>query len=421
MIGEVLYGFRLKEKLGESHEGETYLGVHQASGQNADVQVLSAALSVDPRLPASLAAASQVKHPGVVVLLANGVHGGGRAVLVTEHLVGQTLSDALGDLGRVLDLESFAEIGWQLADLLHAAHGAGVVHGALRADRVFLTFPAEGVVRVKLLGFGMARLCAEVGPRGTLLQTPSASTQTPGLDSRHADLYSLGCILYEMAHGRAYCARVDAPRSPPPTTSLPGAVQGLIGRMLSEQPSERPPMADVAKILADFRQSLERAPPVGPTLAVTAPHRQDPTALLPPDRVALPRPATWVGRARERTALLDPPAAVYPVDRQQARQPPAVRSHARAISLPVVIVTAAIVVAAGAAVLLRVKRPARPPKATPALPHEPSVSEGPPAAVEPLSPPVALPPVAEPSDDPESRGSPAGRGRLEKRRSVRRW
>jgi len=436
MIGEVLEGYELTSKLGDGGTGETYLGVHRESGQKAAVKVLFAELcsnaSVLSSFLADVKTASRVNHIGIADLYASGVHQSGRAFLIMELLEGKTLTDALIDQGSVSDMESFADLGWQLATLLEAVHGTGIIHGALKPDGIFMTFPPEqgGRAVVKLLDFGTAKFSLNVrhSQTGSLLgaplyMSPEASRGLPNLD-RRADVYSLGCILYEMACGRPPFVRegkgeliiAHATETPPSVSSLepaiPQAIDTLIGRMLTKNPHTRPAsMAEVASVIERFvkRPPQTASPPASPAPVLPAPlagppispfpvaesptaskqassgslpatllvprpsqQQQNPTALLPPDsRSGMAIQHTWIARVHQ-TTIIEPTRTdtPQPVSRKQRATPRRTDQARRApspapprpagsfnrlaasVNLPIVILSASIVLAVGAAILI---------------------------------------------------------------------
>src|SRR5262249_26471382 len=153
-----------------------------------------------------------LSHPNVLGVLDVG-HEGNVTYVVTELLEGETLRDRLAT----------AEISWRdavgiavaIAEGLAAAHSRGVVHRDLNPETVFL--PPDG--RVKLLDFGLARReastfagDASVSPTLTQQTQPGALLGTVGYmspeqvsggpgDSR-SDIFSFGCVLYEMLTGQ---------------------------------------------------------------------------------------------------------------------------------------------------------------------------------------------------------------------------
>jgi eukaryotic-like serine/threonine-protein kinase len=132
--------------------------------------------------------------------------------LVTELVDGRTLRQALEPVGTRLPVRRAIDIGLQMAQALAAAHARGIFHRDLKPENVIVS--ADG--RVKVLDFGLARLVEQhdqqaiastaVGTNpGMALGTPGymAPEQVRGqaVDAR-ADLFALGCVLYEMIAGR---------------------------------------------------------------------------------------------------------------------------------------------------------------------------------------------------------------------------
>ena len=400
MIGTLLGDYELKHKLGEGSTGETYLAVHRDSGHQAAVKVLFPSFCSDStqrdRFFAEVLAASKVNHVGIADLYHAGVSTDGRAFLAMEFLEGKTLTDSLIELGAVSEIESLADVGWQLATLLAAVHASGLRHGCLKPDAIYLTFPAGQAPRplVKLLDFGMSQFSLSVrhSQTGSLLGAPlyMAPEIARGLGNvdHRADIYSLGCILFEMACGRPPFVRegkgelliAHTTEVPPPLSSLepsiPQAIDALVGRMLTKNPATRPQsMDDVASVMAKFFDcpvlggsvSSSAMPPPAPgvsmlpaTLAIPpasppaipsppsldrtrvppqalvppSARRQDPTALLPPSTTGMPTAVmsgpehTWIDRVRQRTAVVSPSDAVA------AANPPAEIATARSHSRP---------------------------------------------------------------------------------------
>ena len=346
MIGETVGGYRLTQKLGEGGTGETYLAEHAQSGQKAAIKILFPQMCTDAaligRLFADVKAASLVNHSGIADLYDCGVLPSGRAYLILEHLQGRTLTDALIELGQVSDMESLSDISWQLATMLRGAHEAGVVHAALKPDGVFLTFPPGQAPRplVKLLDFGMAnfRLGVRHSQTGSLLGAPLYMSPEIGrglgtVDHR-ADIYSLGCIMFEMACGRPPFVRegqgeliVAHATEPAPFVSslepsIPPALDQLIGRMLTKNPLTRPQnMGEVATVLEKFFKCptpIAGQPPTPPTPIFPRPSGPGPAASAAvasaPALVPLPANATAQLPGGWRPMSCDPKdvAAVVP-------------------------------------------------------------------------------------------------------------
>jgi hypothetical protein len=102
-------------------------------------------------------ALARVSHPGALDLRDAGTTGRGDPYVVVETLEGKTLEGFLASRGRI-PIEQAGSIVLQVANVLAAAHAAGVVHGDVRPENVVLTRDGYGVERAKLVGWQMARV-----------------------------------------------------------------------------------------------------------------------------------------------------------------------------------------------------------------------------------------------------------------------
>ena len=116
---------------------------------------------------------------------------------------GENLRVVLHDRGRLPEAE-VARIGAAIADALEHAHRHGVIHRDVKPGNVLLT--ADGTVKVT--DFGIARvsssgetLAATTAVLGTASYLSPEQAKSAIVDER-ADLYALGCVLYEMVTGR---------------------------------------------------------------------------------------------------------------------------------------------------------------------------------------------------------------------------
>jgi serine/threonine protein kinase len=217
---QVVGSYVLVEKLGEGGMGEVYLADHKYIARRAAIKFLLRDLSGSSELVgrffAEARAASVIKHPGIVEVLDCDVHDDGRAYIVMELLRGESLRDYIervSDVGR--DEPGALAIFLQISSALAAAHAQEIIHRDLKPDNIFLHLAEGGEPSrpiVKVLDFGIAKLMGRVGEGGTktrtgqLLGTPMymSPEQCRGagqVDSR-SDIYSLGCIMYELLCGR---------------------------------------------------------------------------------------------------------------------------------------------------------------------------------------------------------------------------
>jgi serine/threonine-protein kinase len=202
--------------------------------------------------------AQQVSHPGIVPLL--GVTEiAGRLVIITPLLQGETLRARL-NRERQLPLDDAVAIARQVADALRFAHAKDVLHKDVKPENIFLEGP-----RAVLMDMGLARAITRSMDEthtgtGLTLGTPAYMSPEHAsggveIDAR-ADLYSLGCVFYEMLAGRPPFTGAT-PRAvwmktltdtPAPISvyreSLPSDVGVTIEKLLAKAPAARFPDAE---------------------------------------------------------------------------------------------------------------------------------------------------------------------------------
>lgn len=209
-------------------------------------------------------AMAAVEHPRVVIVHHVGEQGG-VPYLVMPLMSGQSLAKRLRS-EEPLPVTEAVRFARETADGLAAAHARGVIHRDIKPDNIWLEESAEGT-HVRLLDFGLARDdgAEPLTQSGAIFGTPAymAPEQAAGekVDGR-ADLFSLGCVLYEMVTGQRAFAGPSltailyalANHTPPPARSVnpnvSPALSDLIERLLRKNRDERPATAgDVAQAL----------------------------------------------------------------------------------------------------------------------------------------------------------------------------
>ncbi len=280
MIGRVVGKYTILDPIGEGGMGMVYRAEHVVLGSTAAVKVLLPQFTRDPvvleRFFTEAKAASSIRHPGITEVFDYG-RLGDQAFIAMELLRGDDLTSFLARHG-VLSPTVAVEIVKQLLSALDAAHMLGVVHRDVKPDNIYLVrdAAAPGGIRVKVLDFGIAKLVGDqLGSKaktkgGSILGTPAymAPEQCRGgaeIDAR-ADLYAVGCILFELLTGRPpFLAEGGGEQmamhiyEPPPRLSqlapeVPVELDALVAKMLTKAPSDRTPSA--AWVLA----ALERVP-----------------------------------------------------------------------------------------------------------------------------------------------------------------
>lgn len=190
--------------------GEVYRAQDSRLERDVAVKVLPEHLLKNPQALARFVretkAVAALSHPNLLAIFDTGAENG-ISYAVTELLQGESLRASL--MRGPMPWRKAVEIGAALAEGLAAAHSKGITHRDLKPENIFLTLDG----RVKVLDFGLARV---ESPRtvdgaetqteaGTLLGTPGymSPEQVRGASAGPAsDIFSLGCVLYEMVSGR---------------------------------------------------------------------------------------------------------------------------------------------------------------------------------------------------------------------------
>jgi RNA polymerase sigma-70 factor (ECF subfamily) len=191
--------------------GEVYRARDSRLDRDVAIKVLPERLadSVEAlaRFEREARALAALSHTNLVTIFDVGTEQG-ISFAVMEFLVGETLRECL-DRGA-LTLSRVLEIGAAVADGLAAAHDHGVIHRDLKPENIFLS--ASG--QVKILDFGLARFAqpealgataeylTEAGRVMGTLGYMSPEQASGGIPDGRGDIFSLGCVLYEMATGR---------------------------------------------------------------------------------------------------------------------------------------------------------------------------------------------------------------------------
>jgi serine/threonine-protein kinase len=272
MIGETIKGFAITARLGKGGMGEVWAAEQPIVKTRVAIKVLHKDMSTDRALVQRFfneaIAVSQIRHAGIVKIHDVGFHKGS-AFLIMELLEGEALGARLQRLGRFAPAQ-IAELGRQIASVLEATHAAQVTHRDLKPDNIFVVQDSElaSGERAKILDFGVAKLgnATSVTATGVAMGTPSymAPEQwgTAMKADGSADVYSLGCILFEMCCGRppfvvssipdAYTKHMHdlPPRACALVPELPPELDNLIARMLAKRPADRPSTREVQRVCA---------------------------------------------------------------------------------------------------------------------------------------------------------------------------
>lgn len=279
--GGVLPGtaYRLVRKIGQGASGAVWEAEHMELGRKLAIKVLQpehgAASESIEHFRAEARVLARLSHPNLVALHDFGRAIDGRVFLAMELLEGETL-DAHGRR----PWRECIGLALQVTCALEAAHAAGLVHRDLKPSNLFLT--ADGTV--KLLDFGVAVALSDVSdgtrckPRGfAIFGTPEymAPEQISGepVDGR-ADLYALGCVLYELLTGTRPFEGTSSVmvlgkqlREAPeplamraPRVRIPNELAQVVMRALCKSPADRfASAAELREALVRARAKTERA------------------------------------------------------------------------------------------------------------------------------------------------------------------
>src|SRR5256714_7228868 len=204
--------YELAEVLGYGGMAEVHRGRDIRLGRDVAVKTLRADLARDPafqsRFRREAQSAASLNHPSVVAVYDTGedpaADGGSAPYIVMEYVDGRTLRDLLQTEGLLLPQRAL-EITADVLAALDYSHRAGIIHRDIKPGNVMLTRAGD----VKVMDFGIAR--ALTGATSTMTQTAAVVGTAQYLSPEQArgehvdqrsDIYSTGCLLYELLTGR---------------------------------------------------------------------------------------------------------------------------------------------------------------------------------------------------------------------------
>jgi serine/threonine-protein kinase len=271
-IGDVIAGrYKLIETLGDGAMGQVFVAENLSIGRRVAIKMLKPELLADAqfrkRFQQEAQAIAVIEHRNVARFFDLVV--GDPTFLVMEFVPGPTLAYVLRS-GR-MELTRAINIVLRLCWALDAAHRAGVIHRDIKPSNVILSPDPEHGEEPKLIDFGLAKLASTLSGEGLtrtgqILGTPEYMSPEQianrDVDAR-SDVYSLGCVLYEMLTGappfggsddvQILYQQVHAPAAPArrQLPELPREVDALIARAIAKQPRDRfASMQEMATALA---------------------------------------------------------------------------------------------------------------------------------------------------------------------------
>ena len=313
LLGQTIDAFVIDDVLGAGQFGAVYRGRQLGLDRAVAIKVPSHTTAADPvlarRFQREARSAARVTHPGVVAIYGVGQLPDGRPYLAMQLIEGEPLDRVLAEgplpVPRALGLLRL------IASALAETHAAAVVHRDLKPSNIMWRRDRAGDDRITIVDFGIASVCrpgtadaARLTTNG-LIGTPHymSPEQAHGdqVDAR-ADLYALGCILFELVTGQppfegagvevllAHLGR-PIPKPSDKNRAVPPVIDALVHDLMQKKPADRPQSADdvVARIDEALRE-LEAPPPRRgrPTTGIRTAHHDRVATSVPGPRWRLP-------------------------------------------------------------------------------------------------------------------------------------
>lgn len=356
MYSRVVGGrYELTTMLGRGGMGEVWVATDQRIGRNVAIKMLHGQMQSQSDIDRFLReaqTAGRLNHPNVVTIHDIGHDEDGSLYLVMELLDGRDLAAVLrAGLPNPMDVAGWAA---QLTAGLAAAHAVGVVHHDLKPANAMLT----GSGTVKILDFGIARFASGTTQASVVVGSVAylAPERLEGkVGDARSDLYSLGCLLYELiagvppfagaSPGAVMMAQISRPPDLGPLSrpGVPPDLRSLISELLAKDPDRRP--ASAHGVHARLNAILAGA--AAHHAAVTAPHPEAATATAQPPQVLWSLPTAQAHQTNQISA--EP----Y---RQPAAEPATARKRRRTRAV-LLIVGALVLVAAGVTTYVELSGP----------------------------------------------------------------
>jgi eukaryotic-like serine/threonine-protein kinase len=208
-VGQKLAGrYDITRVIGEGGMGVVYEAYDTQVDRNVAIKVVRSECLSDrkflTRFKREMEVTTRLRHPSTIRVFEHGSAEDGRPYMVMELLTGESLAERL-ERGRIPEIESLQHAR-QIAESLSEAHENGIFHRDLKPDNIFIESVGVSTV-IKVLDFGIAGGldATKLTRAGEVFGTPQymSPEQCNGLPLDHrTDIYSLGCILYEMIEGR---------------------------------------------------------------------------------------------------------------------------------------------------------------------------------------------------------------------------
>lgn len=267
--------YEVENLLGEGGMSTVYRATHDVLKKDFAIKVLKGNTDSDSlkRFKREAKLTSALDHENIIGVHDFGIAPDGRSYLVMEFVEGETLSDMISRVGYLKPRVARYYL-LQICEALEHAHGKGIIHRDLKPANIMLVKNKEGMVIVKVVDFGLAKILddSETSASQKITQTGEcfgsplymSPEQCLGekVDNR-TDLYALGCIAHECLTGRppfigktileTFTLHVDKEPSPiPPEFEISSQWQAAILKSLAKKRIDR--QSDVSEFKNVFSQ-----------------------------------------------------------------------------------------------------------------------------------------------------------------------
>lgn len=276
-------GYRLSRELGGGGMAKVFVADDPAVGRRVVVKVLSPDLAAGvniERFKREIQVAVSLHHPRIVPVLSAGQSGGDLLYYTMPFIEGETLRAMIKSACQ-LPLDQSLAIAHDVAEALQYAHDRNIVHRDIKPENILIERTTGHAV---VTDFGIARAIERAADITTVTSTgltlgtptymsPEQAAAERDLDGR-SDIYSLGCVLYEMLAGappftgptaRAIIAK-HMTEAPPSIRivrpDLPVGAGVLLERMLAKSRDARPATARALALAIDHYETLTSALPM---------------------------------------------------------------------------------------------------------------------------------------------------------------
>ncbi len=273
-FGEGRDAYDIIDLLGKGGMAEVWRGRDRRLGRHVAIKFIAAKHrgrdDIARRFRHEIDTLLGLEHPHIVTVYDHGEARDGRLYLVMELLRGATLEKILSELAakeQVIEWRQLISIAQQVCNALEATHALGLVHRDIKPSNISCRPMASGAVFVKLLDFGIAKVCEDLQQEksedltalGTFIGTHHYAAPEMihphefGMPDGRADIFSLGVVLYRCATGvlpfqglrgnavlwKTWSETPPSPCERAPDHRIPALLDALIMRAMAIRPEHR--------------------------------------------------------------------------------------------------------------------------------------------------------------------------------------